>query len=415
MGTGMQRLASFLCVMCMGMVLPGCGGGEDSPQPSGGGASEGTPQVSIAPPITIAEEPLAARASKEFFVDVQGSSFILVADGGTASDVDIHSIVAPNGTTLVTADRGDDDLIGRNFLKDPGGSTVAGLFYPEQHSSVQPGRYSFRVRNNDFVERPIRVKAIVKNGVNPSSGTLNMNLVLCGVGGSSGAELLSGQTPESQKFLVMFNELKRIFHDAAHIEIDTPNIFFCQTNALEDIRLIGLGDFNFNGQNDRLDVLFPFSLSLPEDAVTLFLVPELTLSLSGLLNSPVGLSGGAPGPAFIPGTRHSGVAIRTFGPLANLSDDVARLQGNTMAHETAHFLGLLHTTESNGLHDPLSDTPECPIGNDANNNGLEATECLNFDGLNLMFWGGIGQGPGFAQDQLTERQRLALHRNPLIH
>lgn len=84
-----------------------------------------------------------------------------------------------------------------------------------------------------------------------------------------------------------------------------------------------------------------------------------------------------------------------------------------MAHETAHFLGLFHTTERDGQHDPISDTPECPKSNDVNLDGLEASECINLDGQNLMFWGaGV---LGLAQDQLTDGQRLVLHRNPLVH
>lgn len=408
----MHRLASFLIVMVMWTVIPGCGGGGDSPSP-GEGPTQGAPPVSIEQK-NLGQVTLPARtSSQEFTVDVRGNSFMLIADGGTAPDIDIHSIVDPNGVTWVTENQRDADFIGKNYLNIDGGSAVAGLFPHTAAYSVQPGQYRFRVRNNDLVERSISVKAIVKNGTNPSRGTVNVNLVFCGVPDLSPSDVLAGQTQDSQKFLIMLNEFKRIFSEAARIEIATPSLFVCTPQEVIDLSLKGLGDFNFNGQNDRLDALFPLSSTLPDNALTFFFVPQLKISF-GDLNPTVGLSGGAPGPALVQGTRHSGVAIRTFGSLANLTDDVARLQGNTMAHEAAHFLGLFHTTESNGSHDPLSDTPECPIGNDANNNGLlDASECSNFDANNLMFY--EGGSLGLAQDQLTDEQRLVLNRNPLIH
>ena len=353
-------------------------------------------------------------SSEELFVDVRGSSFILIAVGETfTSDIDIHSVVDPSGATLVTEDRGDDDPIGRNRLNIAGGSAVAGLFPHTPAYSVQPGRYSFRIKNNDEVERDIRVKAIVKNGVNPSSGTLNVNLVFCGVPGLLASNALRGETPASQDILAGFNEFKRILRDAAHIEIATPTLLDCSPESAKITTVFSGKDSNGNGQSDELDLLFGvhrqdksigLSSDLPDNALTVYLIPTIEPRLfepSG--GTLLGVSGGIPGPAFTPGTRHSGVAVSTSVAPAIL--------GRTMAHEAAHFLGLFHTTESDGQrHDPLLDTPECPKGNDVNINGLEASECVNFDGQNLMFWDGGSSGI-----QLTDGQRLVLHRNPLIH
>lgn len=179
---GIHRLASFLVVMLMWTVLPGCGGDGESPNPSGGAPPQVVPQVSVDAPKHVGTVKLLPGAdSEELFVDVAGSSFLLVADGGNARDIDIHSVVGPSGTTLVTAGRQDVDFIGKNSLNVSGGSAVAGLFPHTPAYSVQTGRYSFRVRNAGRLETTINVWAIVKNGVNPSSGTLNVNLVFCGV------------------------------------------------------------------------------------------------------------------------------------------------------------------------------------------------------------------------------------------
>lgn len=229
-----------------------------------------------------------------------------------------------------------------------------------------------------------------------------------------------GETPASQKFLTGFNEFKRIFREAAHIEVVVLSRSDCEFAAQVSVGFLAGDDFDNNGQADELDKLFAlhkqdlFQLSsnLPQNALTFYFIPNIEPGLFEPSNgTTLGVSGGIPGPAFTPGTRHSGVAVSTLGAPANLSDDLAKILGRTMAHEAAHFLGLFHTTESNGPHDPLSDTPDCPVGNNANGNDrLEFTECSSFDGENLMFWDGGSSGI-----QLTDGQRLVLHRNPLVH
>jgi hypothetical protein len=67
--------------------------------------------------------------------------------------------------------------------------------------------------------------------------------------------------------------------------------------------------------------------------------------------------------------------------------------GITMAHETAHSLGLYHTSErqAGGLHDLISDTPECPASADLDGDGLlSPEECADYDAGNLLFWTGSG-------------------------
>ncbi len=424
MGIRMQRFASFLVVVFLWAVLPGCGGGGDSSSSSGGGP-QSSPQVSVDPPQNLGTVTLPPGESRELFVDVGGASFMLIAEGSTfTSDIDIHSVVAPNGTTLVTENRGDDDPIGRNALKAPGGSAVAGLFYPEQNSAIQPGRYSFRIRNNDPVERDISVKAIVKHGVNLASETLNVNLVFCGVSDLSASNALSGQTQASKKFLVIFNRFKQIFRDEAHIEVAAPTLIDCSASVAKLVKIVsGKDELIKNGQSDELDQLFQvyrqdeilgLSANLPENALTIFFIPVAELPQDAIGHFDIlGVSGGIPGPAMTPGTKHSGVAVAT-GNLTSQVDDELKDRGHAMAHEAAHFLGLFHTTEKNGQHqDPLSDTPKCPQNNDTNGDkDLRAGECLNFDGNNLMFW---ETASGIPQDQLTDGQRLVLHRNPLIH
>jgi hypothetical protein len=99
------------------------------------------------------------------------------------------------------------------------------------------------------------------------------------------------------------------------------------------------------------------------------------------------------------------------------------------AHETGHFLGLFHTTESSGDYfDPIADTAKCPCMNcstttdrakctkpDSTGPLLQANLCVVSGscggGDNLMFWqlyGGISKGT------LSPQQASVMRINPLL-
>jgi hypothetical protein len=153
----------------------------------------------------------------------------------------------------------------------------------------------------------------------------------------------------------------------------------------------------------------------------------------------VGIDGTIPGPSSFAGTVHSGAAVS----LADLFHNPASCVGSIdlscgadevayiAAHETGHFLGMFHTTESEGrAFDPITDTAKCPClrcalnsqrssctSSDTSNIFLTADLCITpaagcGGGDNLMFW---QLENGASQGNLTAQQGAVMRLNPAVH
>lgn len=91
-------------------------------------------------------------------------------------------------------------------------------------------------------------------------------------------------------------------------------------------------------------------------ALAIFFVRDL------LGGNAVGISGGIPGAMGLPGTGGSGVALAWQSGRMDMNGDI-------LAHELGHFVGLYHVTETDGsLNDVVDDTLQC---SSAPNQGLE--------------------------------------------
>jgi hypothetical protein len=157
--------------------------------------------------------------------------------------------------------------------------------------------------------------------------------------------------------------------------------------------VVDVSDDDLSEFNDLLRTAKPFE----ERTLTIFLVEEISNSSQGG-DTILGLSAGPPGAAAIHGTSKSGVVI-SAADLKSAPTDVAKI----MAHESAHFLGLFHTTEKGGTQfDPLDDTPVCPAGS--------TSLCASLGADNIMWWTLTDGVATFTSDQ-----SWVARRNPVAY
>jgi hypothetical protein len=122
------------------------------------------------------------------------------------------------------------------------------------------------------------------------------------------------------------------------------------------------------------------------------------------------------GMAPIPGSAFAPASPNSCGAIAweTHEGDYNEL-GATIVHEGSHFLGLPHTTESDGVvFDQFADTPDCPAKfYDADASGqVEDSECTQAGADNYMFW----QSSGVFQDFIiTPEQAWTIRRHPFFY
>jgi len=189
----------------------------------------------------------------------------------------------------------------------------------------------------------------------------------------------------------------------------------------------------------QLGQLLSLSQSTAGGQMNLFLMPDLLAKPQGSSTQTVivGIDGTIPGPGSFAGTVQSGAAVSA----ANLRAGTAHCTGGLAlsscgadqtayiaAHETGHYLGLYHTTESAGADfDPLDDTFQCQCskcltGAAASQCGSAGAEVMASScnqstttcggGKNLMFWlldGAVSQG------SLSPQQSSVMRSSPIVH
>ena len=145
----------------------------------------------------------------------------------------------------------------------------------------------------------------------------------------------------------------------------------------------------------------------PSPAVNIFVGGSI--GGTGLSGGVLGFAADIPGPPFSSARSVTAISIfESAGADGVFSSLDIRLLGETIAHESGHFMGLFHPIDFSGssvqFSDPLADTPSCNF----------ITECLSNFTLshNLMYPSPVADGSGgfVNQNQITSNQRSVMNR-----
>ena len=273
----------------------------------------------------------------ELEVDADAVSITLEANGPSNVSLGLAEFTGPGDTVFENA-----SLTGP-LLWTPATEvftiTAPNSDDPDVQLAEGGGTYRFRI----FVvggtpPATLAVRAIVQRRpeAKVDAGVIDLNVFL-----ADGLEITVDDAPDDARLQAILGEADRIFSQRGL--------------RLGDIDYYRLTDSSFDqiGNNAEFRDMLETSSEAEEVRLNLFFV------LTAFGNGTLGVAARVTGPAQN-GTRHSGVMVDfDFGSTATA--------GYVTAHELGHYLGLYHTTESNGSHDNIFDTLECPA------NGTDAT------------------------------------------
>lgn len=260
------------------------------------------------------------------------------------------------------------------FLWSPGDGVFTATLPNSDRTDVQlvpgGGTYRFRLYLVSGFATSASVRAIVHNRPNGvvADGLLHLNVFL--------AEGLNIGSPSgTTRLQAILAEADRIFSQQG-LRLGSISYFHLEGTKFDDVTESEFGD------------LLKQSSMAPEVRLNLFFVE--TAIGGGVL----GVAARVPGPK-LNGTHVSGVMV-------DYDYGSATTGGYITAHEISHYLGLFHTVESDGTHDIIDDTLECPA------NGTDGT-CPTVGGGYLMHWSVLGTDP-----IITDGQGRVMLGHPLV-
>jgi hypothetical protein len=202
------------------------------------------------------------------------------------------------------------------------------------------------------------VTVLLKPGAVSSTGALDVTFYLV-------TDTLTAATAPTNPSVVRMEQTLAGFFANAGVSLGTVRF----VDAPPGIKVKYAGGVNADDGSPCGEIAALLQTSGPGDAMNLFLVNSLVSTQSGT-TTVVGVDGTIPGPASLGGTVASG-ALVSVEDLRNGEGSAACTGGFSpscgadftayiAAHETGHFLGLYHPTESYGTaFDPVADTPTC--------------------------------------------------------
>ncbi len=379
----------FLVLICSLALACGGGGG-------GGSAPVIPPDIGIPDPDPD-PDPDPSPPRPEFIEDIVFDQTVPI-DFGTRLTPFIE-IAVPSDTISITVESflsGSSVLMGIQDLTGPAGRVYVADRYGGDYTyreeaeifsatipntdiealGVFAGEYRFRLYVRSSFINGIRVRIILERraGAVNELGQLPLNVWL-----AAGIPVNAGNAATDSRLQDVIREIFRLLNQNG-VEITRGDIDYYDISN-PDYDSISISEF---------DELCRSSSGAKKTRLNLFFVREV------FGDGVVGASATVSGPKRN-GTRNSGVAVDYTGVTGFTG---TKTIGGIAAHEIGHFLGLYHTVESDGTHDIIEDTAECPA------NGT-SSECSIRGGGLLMHWEYLGA------ELLTPGQGLVLRSHPI--
>ena len=317
--------------------------------------------------------------SGSFVVPSDGISFMLATFMDNNSVVAFYSLSDPDGTDILSSSSALYNLSSGRM----GGYGFASVLIPHTPNfSAKAGTWTFKNYAND------RVKLSLRTGSTPSAVTITVQ------------PYITGTTWSANDIASALSVMSNIYN--------TNGI----TLSLKDTITISESQYATVSSSFTDSTTSALVSQGSKDAVNLFFVEDQPSSETALF----GVSAGLPGTMGI-ASSWNGV-INYLSAHATGSTLNSQLLGETAAHEMGHWLGLFHTTEANGTSfDPLSDTAQCAISRDNDNDAkVYPEECVGYGADNLMFWTAwstSSQAAGKKQENLSSEQQYILKYSPI--
>ncbi len=333
----------------------------------------------LAEPAIVFESvptPEGGSAELSFEVPPRTASFVAVIESAEGLRVAPRTLTSPDGTMIL-------DASGESINPSPSYIGVASVLVSnndDERSTPRAGSWRLSVGTYDPADFenliPVAGKvdrvSVIFEPEGEEGGALDLNLRF-----SPSTEISARTATDSPFVVALLAEIERTLGSQVGLTLGEVEL-----GALSDAH-----DRVENGDETRAMCRDLSDVGRYGASVNVFVVSDLAYA--------AGHSGGTPGPPGRAGTTGSCIVIQ------KLEDGLKT--GILASHELGHFLGLRHTTElTGGLHDPISDTPECP-------RGTSIDDCP--DRGNLMF-------PSFLPESglpLTDGQISVIRRNPTLY
>jgi hypothetical protein len=329
----------------------------------------------------------------------------------------------PDSTGWLAIDQGFQPVVGA--LPFP--TTSGGLAKLQSLGQVQPGTWSFTLNDWAF-DCPFtgctgaphggQYRVQVVRRPPPTSGALDVEVYLAT--DPTRSLVPTASAAAASPLMARWQQVLGTFLGNAGITLGQVTFHDLPPAVRAKYAPNGAVDVTSADPCGNLDQLFT-NATVPSRGVQIFLADTLVDGTTNPGFRTAGVDGSIPGPSGFPGTITSGaiVGLEDLGGVANNASCRAGVDPVNLsscgpdrvayvtAHETGHWLGLYHPTESEGaFFDPIADTPPCPCsvcaqtasdkagcfevkGNNATtmmNNSLCVASSTCGGGENLMFW-----------------------------